>query len=338
MENGPGKAHFGYKNIRNGDKCDIIVSEYEASIVKLVYAWYSTGAFSMDSIRQKIKQEYGLAWSLGKVDDLLKNPFYHGFMICKGIQYSHRYETIIPKSLFDQVQVQKASHRKKPFKFVATPYMYRGLLKCADCGMAITPEKHKGHVYYHCTEYAGKHGAVWLREEVLTEQFEQFFKRLQMPEKFRKQILIGLNKVHEQKIEFHDNHQKELNKEHSILTTMMDNLYMDKLKGKITEEDYDRFYQKFRTQLDDVNTRMVKLQNAEDNYYLTVRHILEITNKAYDVFQSSEVDDKRQLIKLLLQNLRLSGENIVYDVQKPFDMILKAGDDLLWCAREESNL
>ena len=76
---------------------------------------------------------------------------------------------------------------------------------------------------------------------------------------------------------------------------------------------------------------MTQLQGAEDNYYHTVKYILEITSKAREIFESSEVDEKRQLIKLLLQNLRLSGKNIVYDVQKPFDMILKAGDGLLWC-------
>ena len=32
--------------------------------------------------------------------------------------------------------------------------------KCADCGCMITPEKKKGkYVYYHCTQYKGKHNA-----------------------------------------------------------------------------------------------------------------------------------------------------------------------------------
>ena len=34
-------------------------------------------------------------------------------------------------------------------------------------------------------------------------------------------------------------------KEHKDIMTMMDNLYLDKLKGRITEDDYDRFYQSF---------------------------------------------------------------------------------------------
>ena len=48
---------------------------------------------------------------------------------------------------------------------------------------------------------------------------------------------------------------------------------------------------------------------------------------------SSEVEEKRQLIKLVLSNLRLEGENIVYDAQKPFDLILNCSDGQEWCAQ-----
>ncbi len=44
---------------------------------------------------------------------------------------------------------------------------------------------------------------------------------------------------------------------------------------------------------------------------------------AYDLFLSSEVEEKRQLIKLILSNLKVEDGNVVYDVQKPFDLIVK---------------
>ena len=62
-----------------------------------------------------------------------------------------------------------------------------------------------------------------------------------------------------------------------------------------------------------------------------------LTNKAHDLFIGSEVDEKRQLLKFLLQNLRLSGKNIVYDVQKPFNLIVESSEGLKWCARLDSN-
>ena len=38
---------------------------------------------------------------------------------------------------------------------------------------------------------------------------------------------------------------------------MMDNLYMDKLKGRITESAYDRFYETFKDQSTDIGIVLV---------------------------------------------------------------------------------
>lgn len=201
------------------------------------------------------------------------------------------------------------------------------------CGLAITPEKQKAYVYYHCTEHKGKHGALWVREEVLTAQFLQFFAQLHVPEHVRTQIINGLATVHEQKMDFHTKQYDQQTKKYAELTTMIDNLYLDKLRGKIDDAAYERFNKQLQQERSEVNDRLSKLQQADDQYFLTVKYILEITQKAGKLFESSEVDKKRQLIGMLLQNLRLSGENLVYDVQKPFDLILKANEHSVWCAR-----
>lgn len=50
-----------------------------------------------------------------------------------------------------------------------------------------------------------------------------------------------------------------------------------------------------------------------------------------------EKKTKRQLLKFLLQNLRLDGKNIVYNVQKPFNLIVESSERFEWCARLDSN-
>jgi hypothetical protein len=39
---------------------------------------------------------------------------------------------------------------------------------------------------------------------------------------------------------------------------------------------------------------------------------------------NAEIEEKRQLIKLILLNLRIEGDNLAWDVQKPFDLFLNA--------------
>ena len=325
------KAPFGYKNIKKDDgKTDIIVDEYASAIVKKLFELYATGAFSMGLLCKKVKDEHNITWPIASMGKILNNPFYYGVMIIKGKEYPHRYPPTITQSIFDEVQNIKDRFKKKPFKYAGRPYCYRGLIRCAHCGLAITPEQHKGIVYYHCTQYRGKHGAKWIREDEITRQLEVVFKNLQVPKNIVARITETLNELHHHKIEFHNKKLDKLTKEQKNLTTMIDNLYLDKLKGRITEKEYDRFYQSLREKINDVSIRLDKLQEAEDNYYITAKYVLEIINRAYELFISSEVEEKRQLIKLVLSNLRMEDENIVWDVQKPFDLFLNATDCQLW--------
>ncbi len=330
----PAKAPYGYKNIRHPDgKADVIVDEYASRIVQKTFELYATGAFSMQLLCNKINKDYGTAWSKGYLDHLLKLKFYCGIMEWSGKEYPHRYPPLITESLFEQVQQVKINFDKKPIKYAGKPYIYRGLIRCAHCGLAITPEKHKGHVYYHCTQYNGKHDAQWVREEEITRQLSTVFKNLQLPPEFSQQITETLNAVHQSKVEFHTKHFEKLTKEHKEVTKMVDNLYLDKLKGRITESEYDKFYTTLRDNLTDLNIQLSRLQEAEDNYYITVKYILELSSKAYDLFISSEVEEKRQLIKLILSNLRLEEKKLVFNAEKPFDLILEYADSQTWCAR-----
>ena len=330
----PTKPPYGYKRVPiSKDKTEIVVDEYASQIIRKAYEWYSTSSFSMDLLRNKIKAEYGIDWSKGYTDKVLKDHFYYGIMTWKQKQYNHKYSPIISKELFDQVQQIKAGFSKRKFKYAGKPYIYRGLLKCGHCGLSITPEKHKGHVYYHCTQYNGKHGASWLREEAITEQIGSVFKRLQIPDWVLEKVVENLNNVHQDKMDFHNKQFDKLSNEQKDLTKIMDNLYMDKLKGRITDDQYDKYFQSFQEQKADITTRLGMLQEAEDNYYITAKYLLELANRAYKLFESSEVEERRQLIKLVLSNLRVEDKKVRYDAIKPFDTILNYSDRQLWLPR-----
>ena len=54
---------------------------------------------------------------------------------------------------------------------------------------------------------------------------------------------------------------------------------------------------------------------------MTVKYLLELANRAYELFESSEMEEKRQIIKLTLQNLRVDGSLVKFDKLKPFDIL-----------------
>ena len=95
---------------------------------------------------------------------------------------------------------------------------------------------------------------------------------------------------------------------------------------RITDDEYDKFYQSFREQLSDTDTRLTLLQEAEDNYYITAKYLLDLANRAYDLFVGSELEEKRQLINLVLKNLKLDGKTVKFEAIKPFDTLLAYPD------------
>ncbi len=63
-------------------------------------------------------------------------------------------------------------------------------------------------------------------------------------------------------------------REQKMITKMMDNLYMDKLKGSITDSDYDKYYLQFREEITEIGNRQSRLQEAEAKllYHCKIRN------------------------------------------------------------------
>jgi site-specific DNA recombinase len=332
----PARAPYGYENYNiDSDKTEIRVNEFQAGIVKKVFEQYSTGAYSMNTIRTKLKDEHDIKWSKGYIDHILKNTFYYGIMEwnkkTNPKQYPHKYPPIITKQLFDTVQLVKSGHNKKKFKYQSkTKSIYQGLIRCHDCGCSITPDPKKGIKYYHCTQYHGKHGAKNITEEDITEQLSKLFDKIRVPDDVIENILSDLQMLHEGKIQFKNEQEAQLLKEHATYQKMRDKNYESFLKQRITDDDYDRYDTNFRDKLAEIDTRLSMLQDADDQYFISAKYILEISKKAKSLFESSKVEHKRQIINLVLSNLTLDGKKLRYDAVKPFDVILNCADSQTW--------
>ena len=335
----PTRPPRGYVRVEVAkDKTEIVVDEFNSKIVIMAYELYASGAFSLESLRTRLNTDYRINWSKGFLDKILKDKFYFGIMTWNKKEYSHKYTHLITKELYDRVQQFRAGFRNQPFKYGGKPYIYRGLLRCGHCDRAITPEKHRGIVYYHCTQSKGKHGAEWLTEAQITEQIGDVFKRIKLPAEVLNKIVETLKDNNESKSSFRDAQFKELTSEHELYAKRVERLYPDFADGRITNDEYDKYYQLFRNQLADIDGRLALLQNTEDNYYVTAKYVLEIANKAYDLFKCSEMEEKRQLMKLVLSNTRIEGRKVRFEAQKPFNTILDFADRQAWLLGHDSNV
>ena len=64
---------------------------------------------------------------------------------------------------------------------------------------------------------------------------------------------------------------------------------------------------------------------------------MQLANRAYELFMSSEAEEKRQLLKLTLQNLKLEGNTVKFELVKPFDTVFACAGSQTWLPELDSN-
>lgn len=86
-----------------------------------------------------------------------------------------------------------------------------------------------------------------------------------------------------------------------------------------------------------INKRVIE---ADESYSITLITLLNICSRASELFESSKVEQKRQLINFLLSNLKLRGKTLEFELKKPFDVLVNIQNmenRSEWLGREDSN-
>ena len=92
-----------------------------------------------------------------------------------------------------------------------------------------------------------------------------------------------------------------------------------------------------RAKQKEISKKIAKLHFADEEYYLTSEYLLKLASNTSKLFESSEVHEKRLLLKMTLQNLVLNGKNIGYSWIKPFDAIANYAPRHAWLLGLDSN-
>jgi hypothetical protein len=246
-------------------------------------------------------------------------------MKIKNELYPHRYPTLISKELFEQAQLIMLGWQKQPFQHIAKPFIFRGMIKCADCGCAITPEIQKGHVYYSCTNYKRFHDQrLYVNEKDLLEPIYELLDSIKLSDEKIQALVEDLKIINSAENNFFISTIDNLQQEYNQLETRIDSLTDLQCNGKISEELYLRKIKQYTEQQKNLLEQIDKHDTADKNYYITANTIFFLAQRAREVFDSSEVPEKRQLLNFLLQNCELKGKKLEYQLKSPFDTILLA--------------
>ena len=151
------------------------------------------------------------------------------------------HEAIIPTDLWDNVQLL-LKQKAKPFK-VGTVGVFAGKIVCADCGYVMRSGKSREIRYFKC-ETKHHHDSACSGAYINLKKVEELVlnELKRMNEEYLDTDYL------EQNIEFHNRHQEKLDRlkkeinvcEQKIVEcgTAIRNLYVDKVKGLINDNDF----------------------------------------------------------------------------------------------------
>lgn len=326
----PAYAPLGYKHDKI--KKTIEIDEKRAPIIREMFQLYSTEKYSIRGLVNYVS-ERGLTTRKGRrvvistIDEILKNPFYHGDFLWNGKIYHGKHPVIITKDLFEKVQLVIQS--RNITRVHKRGFTYTGLLKCGKCGCSITAEIKKGtYIYYHCTFNKGKCHSEYIREEELEKQFGNVLKVFQFSDVVLNWMKEALRLSQKEKEEFHIGEIKKLQEQYLKLQNRIDQMYLDKLDGEITEDFYRRHVLQWRNEQDRIQVQIKRHQKADENYIEQGITLLEIAKNAYEYFQKRRKIERATIINFIMPESKLINEKIVPIFKPPFNIIYDMSKEL----------
>ena len=346
----PGKAPIGYRNIDilgDNDKVarkDVVPDKVRAPYIERIFELrlerqsYRSIAkiLRSEGLTSNTKQAKPIGQS--QVEQILKNPFYHGVMKYNGNLYPHRYEPIITKRTFDLVQRVNEDRATETSKTdTVYKFTFNNLLKCRLCGCSISSYTKKGHIYMQCSKAKGPCEQPHTSEAELLPQVDQLLDNLRSIEPVVDKIIASLKEEHDNIQQFYSTAIQETRKEYARLERRLTILYDDRLDGRITTDEYDNIVSKTKAEMEKLDEKLVQLTNGDKSFVVTSSYLLDLTQIAGKLFRSSKPELKSKILSLVLSNLELDNKKLHFNLLSPFDRLLSYSQSSIWLRGPGSN-
>lgn len=236
-------------------------------------------------------EEKRYAWTISQVKCILKDEIYIGNSVHgkqTNISYKNKkkirkpqeewfrventHAAIISKDVFQQVQEQIASRRRKQQD--GTTQIFAGLVKCADCGWAMSfgtnKQNSKPYSYFNCTSYrqfGKKHAtctAHYIRYDTLYTyvhaRLMYWWQQAQADEaKLTERILKAGDRENDAQTKARTASLTRAEKRKEELDRLFSKLYEDWASERITEYNFNTLSKKYQTEQEELLVKIDKL-------------------------------------------------------------------------------
>lgn len=308
----PGVPPPGYVNKTVDGRRVQVPNEETRRIVKEMFELYLQPGQNGKSITNEmalrgVRTRKGRPYVHGRVDEMLKNPYYVGIIRWHGKEYPGRHETFIDRALWDRVQEKMSGGRPAVYK-KHNP-LFKNMITCETCGGVVTWQLQKGRYYGACQR---RNPACKVKKTIREDRLEETIQTLLNDLVCPSQELIDwvaqqLEARRETTSQAHEDTLESINKQIDRLVRMDSDLYDDKLAGDITKDVYQTKHTAFMEQLNELRSKQGAIEDKVNKNDLPQRlALLKLTQMAAKLYQTRTVDQKRVILTKLFSSFTYS--------------------------------
>ncbi len=94
------------------------------------------------------------------------------------------------------------------------------------------------------------------------------------------------------------------------------------IDSSITKTDYDKKLKELKDKQYDINIQLDEHTKADESYYITASTVFNLAKDALELFESSEVPEKRAILNYILSNYTVNEKTPCITMRSPFKELL----------------
>jgi len=340
----PNQRYIGYRSV-GGEKerktCE--PDPYTAPIIKELFELYATGSYSILELQEwlsskNIISSSGTGLGHSVIDNILRNPFYYGWIRWHGQGKIGKHTPIISKELFETCQYVLAKHRNFLVRRRKHDYLLRGFLYCIHCEQRYTAEPHPNHSiskpglvhYYHCQK-RGRNGcpAPYVEMSDIEYLVEKEFQKLEFSEVFIKTVIKKTREVLENNRKSSSSVFQGIINQKNALELRRNNLEDALLDGTIDRDTFKRRHSELQQQILNLDDQILELDNKSKIDVDLIEEVLAFTRNIHQAYLEAPQFLKRHYLRFFFEQFVVKNRKIYKVVPTPIFKILKNRHEII---------
>jgi site-specific DNA recombinase len=340
-----GKAPTGYLNVRDFSSGQevrtVMVDPARGPLMAWAFHEYSTGKWSVRKLLDEVTKQ-GLDTTSSPNNPskplvqshfhrLLRNPYYKGTVVYRGVEYEGRHEPLVSPEIWDRVQHVLTSQSNSGERVREHPHYLKGTVHCGQCGSRLIVTHAKGrrggiYPYFVC---AGRHQKRndCKQRAMLIEQVEalvedhyltiQPFDSLVEAIRTHLSEQIDLQQAHSDHLR--SNMQRRRSRLNSERTKLLDGYYAGAISVDLLRSEQDRI----KASLDAIERQTLALDVDSKRVQVNLEQALALASNWHAAYLRASTVERRQMNQGIFDKIYVKDdEEPRHEFAEPFDLLL----------------